>query len=1023
MNHDIYRKGFQLVGVFVLFLVISFGVLSQTRVQAANMSLVSDTLSSSKISVLANHTISFRSSSGVSSGNIIINLANIISSAGSVDYTDINLRYGGVNQTLAAAPTTAANTWGVAVAGGLITLSYPASCSSPCSAISSGATVTVLVGTNANGGNAQMTNSGTAGSHYVTISAGSDVGLFAVSLESNSSVSVNGSADIPAGTTSVASPAPAPSASPSTSSTSTTPTSSSTNETSPTPTPEPPSSTPTTTPSTTTTTTTPSQEAPAPAPTATPRVESTQTPQTAPTQEPAPSITTVPIAPPESIVIPPAPVGGAELATPYIVGASNSIGGGGAQLMATAGTFFSSGGESTAVDATVTPMPFDISTVWTGCPELKKFNIVGKTAYGLSVKNASPKNPGDVGVEAKKPVTFTIHYTQNDVDIQGVIEDTIRAIAFDPEDCNQHVQFTVDTEKKIATIIATPKTFFALAGDTKPGFVEKEKIAFPTFEITPVESPIAVQDLNLKDANQLNLAANDGQFYAAQNSTINLCLSSKLFKKPVKKIILSIAATKYPLAYDSNRDCFGAKIKIPSQSGKQDIELKIIYIDDQVQIIKLQTIVTSEFQATLLNYALPFLNQIQAVNAQVGKVVEQGQPIIQTTAAITVPVVGVANPSLVTNALNWYYYINHFFSWLLSLLGIRKKRRSWGVVYNAISKTPIDLVIIRLFEKATNRLIETQVTDKKGQFSFLAAPGEYYITATKNPLVFPSKIVKGSIDGDYLHIYRKESFAISTPDQAMAISIPLDPPAFDHAVVSQHATIVKWWKTFVAKNPLAPLLTGFLISEILVLYIPTSLNYTLLGFNGFFLVTQLILGLRSEKSWGLVFDTSTLAPVPLAPITMFDAKEGKMLRTRLTDYFGRFSFLAPEGEYMLAVTKDGYQFPAPKDLHIGRFHHLYRGGPISIKGKKSIIKTNIPVVPQPLPATPVIETDRSLGINTENVPKSDVQSVSEGDSALKVADSNTQKPPAIDIQTIPAEQIQQKNDAIPQSSDLDNKIQ
>ena len=191
------------------------------------------------------------------------------------------------------------------------------------------------------------------------------------------------------------------------------------------------------------------------------------------------------------------------------------------------------------------------------------------------------------------------------------------------------------------------------------------------------------------------------------------------------------------------------------QQGEQDIELKIIYIDDQVQIIRFKARVTAALQVTLLSFALPFLDQIQALNEQVGKAVKGTQPILQTTAAVAVPVAGLANPSLVTNALNWYYYLNHFFSWLLSLLGLRKKRKSWGVVYHSITKTPIDLVIVRLFEKNTKRLVETQVTDKNGQFSFLAPPGEYFITAAKNPLIYPSTLVKGSVDGDYHNIYRE----------------------------------------------------------------------------------------------------------------------------------------------------------------------------------------------------------------------------------------------------------------------------
>ena len=130
MPQGTYKKGIQLFGVFVLFLVLSFSVLSQTRVQAANLSSLSDTLTSSKTSTASNHTISFRSATGVSSGTLVVNLTRVVSSIGGVDFTDIDLQYGGVSQALAT--SAGANTWGVSVAGGgLITFSYPLSCTSP----------------------------------------------------------------------------------------------------------------------------------------------------------------------------------------------------------------------------------------------------------------------------------------------------------------------------------------------------------------------------------------------------------------------------------------------------------------------------------------------------------------------------------------------------------------------------------------------------------------------------------------------------------------------------------------------------------------------------------------------------------------------------------------------------------------------------------------------------------------------------------------------------------------------------
>ncbi len=926
MNKESFPKLFRYLALFGAFLLCSFYIISATGVRAANIGSASDTLTTTKINTAANHTISFRSSSGISSGTLVVNLQNIVSSIGSVDYTDVDLTYGNQDATLDA--SAGVNTWGVSVAStGQITFTYPTACTSPCSAITSGATVTIKIGTHASGGNAQLVNHGTAGSKYVSIVSGSDRALFAVALLTNPTASVSGNVEVPTGTTSVSS-------APASSTTTTTAPSSTPAETAPT-TPASTSDTTTATTPTSTTTTT--------APSSTPA-------ETAPT---APVLQAPLASPATGSVDIPAATNGSGLAT--VVGALNTVtGGGGLSASIASGTFLTAAGKPAAARVRVTPMSFLQSLEWTGCSAvLKQLNVVGGAAYGFSAENSAAKNAGDVNLDYAQSVTFTLSYSQADIEDQGIIEDSISVIAFDPEDCNQPVTFTLDTANKAVTVITKPKTFFALVGDVRSGFVKKPATP-PTFEITPAVSDISLADLNATDTlTNEDAGISNGQLQADKDATIDICLASTLFKKPVKRIYLTVAANTTRLAYDEARDCFAGSIKAPSTSGKKPVTLKIIYVDDQVQIITLSMVITSDFEKNLLNFALPLIEQFRLANEQVAKAVEQTQPLLQTAAAVTVPVVGVANPALVTNALNWYYYLNHFFSWLLSLLGIRKKRKQWGVVYNSISKSAIDLVIVRLFDKATNRLIETQVTDKQGRFSFLAVPGNYYITATKNPFEFPSKIVRGTIDGDFSHIYRQESFIVAGPDQQMTMSIPLDPPAFDHVAAAQSVSLIKWWKTFVGKNPLAPLIVGFIIAELLTLYIPNSLNYTLLGLNGFFVLTQIILGIRPERAWGLVFDVRTLAPVPLAAITIFDAKDGKLLRTRLSDYFGRFSFLTPPGEYMLAVMKDQYLFPAPKDTH-NKYRHLYFGEKFSVKKKNSLVKANIPLVPQsesPIPET------------------------------------------------------------------------
>ena len=68
------------------------------------------------------------------------------------------------------------------------------------------------------------------------------------------------------------------------------------------------------------------------------------------------------------------------------------------------------------------------------------------------------------------------------------------------------------------------------------------------------------------------------------------------FQKPIKKLILSVGSVRYPLKYQKQKDCFSALITIPSARGAQDVILKIVYIDDQIQQIRLETEITGEFE-------------------------------------------------------------------------------------------------------------------------------------------------------------------------------------------------------------------------------------------------------------------------------------------------------------------------------------------------------------------------------------------------------------------------------------------
>ncbi len=517
-------------------------------------------------------------------------------------------------------------------------------------------------------------------------------------------------------------------------------------------------------------------------------------------------------------------------------------------------------------------------------------------------------------------------------------------------------QAVFDMASKCATAEVDSVSIFALFGKSGTGTQEetidrKPKVditVMPSVRLRLVESLIDSEDLGIyQQEDAVNPSELGGSIYIAPSTQLSLCISPNAFLKKVKGINVSIASKTYPLKYEQSRSCFSGTLAVPSEKGAKKVQMRVVYIDDQVQTITLNTIVTNKLQAIILNQiALPVSEVskiIAAVNEQVKETVEVAQPALQTTAIAAAPVVAVANPAVLTNTINWYHYLSHLFSWFFSILGFRKRRKPWGVVYDAAAKEPIDLAVVRLFDKKTNKLVETQVTDKHGRFSFLTTPGTYSLTIAKPPYTFPSTIITKAIDGEYANIYRQQDIIITNADQVMSMSIPLDPPNRERV---KGLTFVQQVNQFFKQHSSSSLIVGLAISAALAFYTPGALNSTLFILNGIYVFFQLTIMGKTEKPWGIVFSTATLEPLPLAAISIIDAKENKVLRTRLTDYYGRFNFLTPPGTYSVIVSKDAYQFPIPESMNVKKYRHIYRGGTMRIKKEKGYVKINVPLAPK-----------------------------------------------------------------------------
>ena len=159
-----------------------------TSVHALDLVMTSDTLSSQKLSSPANHFITFRTPSGVSSGTITLDFSHAISSTASVDHTDIDLSYGATTgeetQAILGSSAGLGGVWGVVVDSkqNKILFTYPKAGGT---AIAPNDRVQIRIGNNTlfqATGDSQLINAATGKGALVLVTAGADVGSIPVSL-------------------------------------------------------------------------------------------------------------------------------------------------------------------------------------------------------------------------------------------------------------------------------------------------------------------------------------------------------------------------------------------------------------------------------------------------------------------------------------------------------------------------------------------------------------------------------------------------------------------------------------------------------------------------------------------------------------------------------------------------------------------------------------------------------------------------------------------------------------------------
>lgn len=309
----------------------------------------------------------------------------------------------------------------------------------------------------------------------------------------------------------------------------------------------------------------------------------------------------------------------------------------------------------------------------------------------------------------------------------------------------------------------------------------------------------------------------------------------------------------------------------------------------------------------------PLTEQVQIVAQNVlqdvtygTKVVREAleDPRVQTANAVVAPALlaaAVANTATAASVFNAFAYLQLLFTQPLLLLG-RGKKRKWGVIFNSLSKQPIDLAIVRLIDTVTGFVVQTKVTDNLGRYAFVVKQGSYRLEVTKPGYVFPTVHLQGKTeDTAYAELYQSSVPIVITETTIVAMNIPLDP-----VVVTETPRRVLWRRSLmVVRSGLA--FAAIPLSVFAFIVTPGAGSAVLCVFQvaTYALFRRLARPRRAER-WGMVMDAQR-KPVAQAVVRVFDAKFNKLLETQVTDRNGKYGFFVRRNVYYITAEKAGYE--------------------------------------------------------------------------------------------------------------------
>lgn len=259
----------------------------------------------------------------------------------------------------------------------------------------------------------------------------------------------------------------------------------------------------------------------------------------------------------------------------------------------------------------------------------------------------------------------------------------------------------------------------------------------------------------------------------------------------------------------------------------------------------------------------------------------------------------------------------------LGALGYKKRYRKWGVVYDSITKQPLDPAYVVLSDQ-NGKEIATSITDLDGRYGFLVSPGKYRITAQKTNYTFPSDRMKGhQSDEVYKDLYFGDVFEIKDEGDVIVKNIPLDPINFDwNEFMKKQKNMMRFnaRRDAVIRVVLDGIFVlGFLSTIVALVFDQSVFNFCLLGF---YIILLSIRYFGKIRKAGIVAEKNTKSPLAFGILRVHSLIMHKEFMTRVLDKNGRYYALLPNGSYYISIDKKNMD---------GTYKKVYQSDPFEVK--------------------------------------------------------------------------------------------